>query len=162
MNLVMAKVDRGRRRARSSRSAARPLQIPESVCRGTPGAAVATSASTVALGVRSEDMEDATPAGQRPGERRIKGKVTLTEALGSEIVVHFTFPGDAVVTEDTKLIAKEAGGERAAHRRRRGRAAGWPPSRRGPGCGWATRSRSPSTSSASHYFDPETSQAIRA
>ena len=37
--------------------------------------------------------------------------MTLTEALGSEIVVHFTFPGEKVVTEDTKLIEEEAGGE---------------------------------------------------
>ena len=43
--------------------------------------------------------------------QRIKGEVTLTEALGSELVVHFTFPGEKVVTADTKLIAKDAGGE---------------------------------------------------
>ena len=58
--------------------------------------------------MRSEDMEDASHRG-RPGDERIKGKVTLTEALGSEIIVHFTFPGDAVETADTKLMAKETG-----------------------------------------------------
>src|SRR6185503_17165113 len=63
---------------------------------------------SVVLGVRSEDMEDASHAGAH-SESRIKGKVTLTEALGSEIVVHLTFPGDAVVTADTELLAKETG-----------------------------------------------------
>jgi hypothetical protein len=63
----------------------------------------------IALGVRSEDMEDASipKAGE---DSRIKGKIVLTEALGSEIIVHFTFPGEPVVTEDTKLVAEESGG----------------------------------------------------
>ena len=63
----------------------------------------------VALGVRSEDMEDAALTSS-PAERRIKGKITLTKLPGSEVVVHFTFPGEKVVTQDTKLIEKEIGG----------------------------------------------------
>ena len=62
----------------------------------------------VAVGVRSEDMEDGTLS-SAPAERRIKGKAVLTEALGSQVIVHFTFPGRPVVTEDTKLMAKESG-----------------------------------------------------
>ena len=37
--------------------------------------------------------------------------MTLTEALGSQIIVHFTFPGEPVVTADTKLLAKESSSE---------------------------------------------------
>jgi multiple sugar transport system ATP-binding protein len=81
------------------------LKIPASVVAARP-ALTGYAGRQVALGVRSEDMEDAS---LRPGQAgsTIKGKVTLTEALGSEIVVHFTFPGQAVVTEDTKLVAED-------------------------------------------------------
>jgi multiple sugar transport system ATP-binding protein len=65
----------------------------------------------VAVGVRSEDMEDASLTPDASLDRRLHGTVTLVEALGSEIVVHFSLKGDAVVTEDTKLVAKETGDE---------------------------------------------------
>lgn len=114
---------------------------------------------TIALGVRSEDMEDAELA-KVPAERRIKGKVALTEALGSEIIVHFTFPGEPVVTDDTKLLAKESGG-------------GELHIGTGDGVKWvasfAPRSRVHMGDEIGiavdvervHYFDPETSLAIR-
>lgn len=64
---------------------------------------------TVAVGVRSEDMEDASLHPDSPADERLRGEVSLVEALGSEIIVHFSLPGEPVVTEDTKLLAKEAG-----------------------------------------------------
>jgi multiple sugar transport system ATP-binding protein len=63
----------------------------------------------VAVGVRSEDMEDASLTPDASPDRHLSGTVTLVEALGSEIVVHFSLKGDAVVTEDTKLVAQETG-----------------------------------------------------
>jgi multiple sugar transport system ATP-binding protein len=83
------------------------LAIPEAVFEQRPGLK-AYSGKAVAVGVRSEDMEDAALA-KAPEASRIIGKVTLTEALGSQIIVHFTFPGRPVVTDDTKLLAKESG-----------------------------------------------------
>jgi multiple sugar transport system ATP-binding protein len=56
-------------------------------------------------------MEDASLTPDASLDRRLHGTVTLVEALGSEIVVHFSLKGDAVVTEDTKLVAKETGDE---------------------------------------------------
>jgi multiple sugar transport system ATP-binding protein len=106
-------------------------------------------------------MEDAALANV-PSERRIKGQVLLTEALGSEIIVHFTFPGEPVVTDDTKLLAKEAGGGGEIHI---------------PGttgvkfvASFAPRSRVHRGDEIEvavdvervHYFDPTTSLAIRA
>jgi multiple sugar transport system ATP-binding protein len=81
------------------------LQVPESVLAARP-ALKSYAGRSVAVGVRSEDMEDAALTSVA-SERRITGKVTLTEALGSQIIVHFTFPGDPVVTDDTKLVAKD-------------------------------------------------------
>lgn len=66
----------------------------------------------VAFGIRSEDMEDANVVrGGAPENSTISAKVGLTEALGSEIVVHFDLPVAKVVTEDTKLLEKESGAD---------------------------------------------------
>ena len=93
-------------------------------------------------------------------ERRVKGKVTLTEALGSEIIVHFTFPGQKVVTEDTKLLEKEGGGDELHVQADEG--VKWVAS-------FAPRSRVHMGDEIEiavdvervHYFDPDTSLAIR-
>jgi multiple sugar transport system ATP-binding protein len=66
----------------------------------------------VAFGIRSEDMEDANVVrGGASENSTVSAKVGLTEALGSEIVVHFDLPVAKVVTEDTKLLEKESGAD---------------------------------------------------
>ena len=47
------------------------------------------------LGIRPESLEDAAIATDTPADRRIHGKVVLTEALGSEILVHVAIEGHA-------------------------------------------------------------------
>jgi multiple sugar transport system ATP-binding protein len=54
----------------------------------------------VAVGVRSEDMNDASQATDTPPDRRLKTTVLLTEALGSEIVVHFSVDAHKVTPDD--------------------------------------------------------------
>ncbi|HSO05464.1 MAG TPA: sn-glycerol-3-phosphate ABC transporter ATP-binding protein UgpC [Candidatus Limnocylindrales bacterium] len=112
----------------------------------------------VVMGVRSEDMEDSSIK-QGPEDQRLKGTITLTEALGSEIVVHFSFDAERVETADTKLLAKETG-EQELHTL-------------GTGVKWVasfaprSRVRNGDTVDISvdmeriHLFDPETSEAIR-
>jgi len=104
MNLVTADINQGSDGLELAFGGS-TLQIPAAVFAARP-ALRNYIGRTVALGVRSEDMEDATLRPGPPGSS-IKGTVNLTEALGSEIVVHFTFPGEAVVTEDTKLVAED-------------------------------------------------------
>jgi multiple sugar transport system ATP-binding protein len=104
MNLVTAKINQAGEGLELEFGGSK-LAIPASVLAERPGLK-SYAGRTVALGVRSEDMEDATLRPGPPGST-IKGTVNLTEALGSEIVVHFTFPGEAVVTEDTKLVAED-------------------------------------------------------
>jgi multiple sugar transport system ATP-binding protein len=65
----------------------------------------------VILGIRPEDLEDAKLETDTPADRRLKGKVALREALGSEIMVHFTVDAQAAVTDETKELAKDAGAE---------------------------------------------------
>ena len=64
----------------------------------------------IAIGVRSEDMEDAALVrGGAPENSTLDATVSLTEALGSEIVVHFDLDVSKVVTEDTQLLEKDSG-----------------------------------------------------
>ncbi len=65
----------------------------------------------VVLGIRPEDMEDASLAGGGAEDRSISTSVDLKEALGSEVLVHFTVDAPMVLTEDTKELAVDVGTE---------------------------------------------------
>jgi multiple sugar transport system ATP-binding protein len=67
----------------------------------------------VVLGIRPEDLEDAAVAKDVPADRRLHGKVELIEALGSEIMAHFTIDAPPALTEDVKELAQDVGDERA-------------------------------------------------
>ena len=96
----------------------------------------------VAVGIRSEDMEDARLVRDAPADTRLKAEVTLVEALGAQIVVHFDVDAPKVVTEDTKLLEKDAHADEAPPPTRRSRGPGSSrPSPPGPGSAPATRSR---------------------
>jgi multiple sugar transport system ATP-binding protein len=65
---------------------------------------------SVILGIRPEDLEDASLEPDSPPDRRLRGLVELREALGSELMVHFTVEGTrAALTEDVKELAVDAG-----------------------------------------------------
>jgi multiple sugar transport system ATP-binding protein len=53
---------------------------------------------SLAVGIRPEHLEDAAVA--RNGGARLRGRVLLTEALGSEILAHVEVHAKAVVTDD--------------------------------------------------------------
>jgi multiple sugar transport system ATP-binding protein len=65
----------------------------------------------VAVGMRSEDLGEAGPTSTSPTDRRLQSKVLLTEALGSEIVVHFEVPAPPVQTEDVKELEHDVGAD---------------------------------------------------
>jgi multiple sugar transport system ATP-binding protein len=63
----------------------------------------------VILGIRPEDLEDASLEPDTPADRRLRGVVELREALGSELLVHFTVEGTQLaLTEDVKELARDA------------------------------------------------------
>jgi multiple sugar transport system ATP-binding protein len=80
---------------------------------GKLGALKAYEGKKVVLGIRPEDLEDAALAPDVPADRRLKGKVELTEALGSEIMAHFTIDAPPALTEDVRELAQDIGDERA-------------------------------------------------
>src|SRR5205085_1946380 len=54
----------------------------------------------VALGVRPEQLEDASLVRDGANGNRLRGRVVLTEALGSELLAHVELSGKPVVTDD--------------------------------------------------------------
>jgi multiple sugar transport system ATP-binding protein len=73
------------------------LAVPDSVVQRRPALAGYTD-RTLAVGIRPEHLEDAAFA--RNGGGRLRGRVLLTEALGSEILAHVEMPAAPVVTDD--------------------------------------------------------------
>jgi multiple sugar transport system ATP-binding protein len=66
----------------------------------------------IVLGIRPEHLESAALASGDGGDSRLKGRVQLREALGSELVVHFVVQGARpAMTEDVAELARDAGTE---------------------------------------------------
>jgi multiple sugar transport system ATP-binding protein len=117
----------------------------------------------VVLGIRPEDLEDAALSPDTPADHRLKGKVTLTEALGSEIMVHFSIEATPAATEEMQELAKDVGDERVVAQLEEGGA---------PTAGFVGRFGARSRvkigdevevavdSRALHFFDPETGLGI--
>jgi multiple sugar transport system ATP-binding protein len=61
------------------------------------------------IGVRPEDLCDTSQRREHPAAARLKATVDLTEALGSDIMVHLRTAGQNVLTEDLEQLADEAG-----------------------------------------------------
>jgi multiple sugar transport system ATP-binding protein len=86
------------------------LQIPDDVLSARP-ALKGFEGGPVVVGIRPEDMEDATLVSDAPTNRRITSHVILREALGADVLVHFGVRARPVITEDTKELAKDVGSE---------------------------------------------------
>ena len=115
------------------------------------------------LGIRPEDLEDAELEPERPGDQTLEGEVELTEALGSEIMVHFSIDATPAITDEVRELQKDAGTDAwaAPRRRRRAAARSWsaasaPARRRRKG----EQVRVAVDTRALHFFDPETGLGI--
>jgi multiple sugar transport system ATP-binding protein len=118
---------------------------------------------TIVLGIRPENLEDAALVGDVPPNRRLKGEVRLREALGSEIMVHFSIEANQAATEEMRELAKDVGDERVVAQLEEGGA---------PTAGFVGRFGARSRvkigdplevavdSRALHFFDPETGLGI--
>ena len=63
---------------------------------------------TVVVGIRPEDMEDASLAPDAD-DSHVESKADLVEAMGSDVLVHFVVDAPQVVTDDTKELARDVG-----------------------------------------------------
>jgi multiple sugar transport system ATP-binding protein len=115
----------------------------------------------VVLGIRPEDLEDAALEQVAPSDKRMRARVDLREALGSEILVHFTVEARPALTEDVRELARDIGDESAVEARAKethttlvGRFGPRSQVRVGDVMEVAVDTRS------LHFFDPETGVAI--
>jgi multiple sugar transport system ATP-binding protein len=86
------------------------LPVPDDVAAARP-ALRRYEGRVVVLGIRPEDMEDASLVSDAPSERRIASTVDLREALGSDVVVHITVDAPPAMTEDARELAVDVGTE---------------------------------------------------
>ena len=136
------------------------IRLHPAVAQERPGLAAYVSRD-VAVGIRSEDMEDARLVRDAPPDTRLKATVSLVEALGAQIVVHFEVDAPKVVTADTKALEKDAHTDEApTHTELEGTrfvAAFAPRSRVKIG----DTIEVVVDTERMHFFDPETGEAIR-
>jgi multiple sugar transport system ATP-binding protein len=86
------------------------LPIPDSVLAERP-ALRSFAGRTVVLGIRPEDMEDASLVGEDDHGARIASTIDLREALGSDVVVHVGIDAPPAMTDDMKELASDVGQE---------------------------------------------------
>ncbi len=67
------------------------------------------SGRTVVVGLRPEDIEDVAHAQAEPSSAPLRGQVALQEALGSELMVHFTVDAPPALTDEIRELQKDAG-----------------------------------------------------
>jgi multiple sugar transport system ATP-binding protein len=84
------------------------LAIPDEVVAERDGLR-AYEGKTVIVGIRPESLEDASMVDDPPENSRLRGRVELTEALGSELMAHFTIEARPAVTEHVKELAEDVG-----------------------------------------------------
>ena len=84
------------------------LSVPPEVLAERP-ALRSYAGKSVVLGIRPEDMEDASLVTDAPPERRLSATVDLREALGSDVLVHFRVAARPALTEDVRELAMDAG-----------------------------------------------------
>jgi multiple sugar transport system ATP-binding protein len=114
----------------------------------------------VILGIRPEDLEDATAAGGAPEDRRLSAVVDIRENMGSEVFVHFGVGGPPVRGEDVKAaVGAEAVEATAEQVRKHGSLF---VARLGRGTQAQERDRIELlvTPGRLHFFDPKTGEGI--
>ena len=109
MNLLAARLERSDGGFDVHVGSAR-LPVPDSVLAARPELKRYEGAPVV-LGIRPEDLEDAALVTGAPSSRRLSVTVDLREALGSEVVVHFTFDAPPPTTDHAKDLASDVGVE---------------------------------------------------
>jgi multiple sugar transport system ATP-binding protein len=118
---------------------------------------------SVIVGMRPEHLEDAALVTDTPTARRFHGRVQLTEALGSEVMVHLQVAAAPVVTEDVKELARdtdESSLDSLEHQRRARRTAFVGRFGAGSHVAEDTEIEVAVSPGALLFFDPETGRAV--
>ena len=62
----------------------------------------------IVIGLRPEDLEDARIVPESPADRRFSTEVRLIEALGAEVLVHFTLDAEPYSIMDKEFEGEDA------------------------------------------------------
>jgi multiple sugar transport system ATP-binding protein len=109
MNMVEADVSRSNG-SLTIEYGAWKLDVPDELLGERPDLK-AFEGKRVVVGIRPEDMEDASLVSDAPAGRRITSTVVLREALGADVLVHFKVAAPPVLTEDARELAGDVGQE---------------------------------------------------
>ena len=60
------------------------------------------------IGIRPEDIEDASLSPSTPADRRLRSTTNMVESLGSEIIVHFPLPVESFSIMDAEFEGEDA------------------------------------------------------
>ena len=110
MNMLEATVERARRPTAGRRRRDDASTLDDETVAARPGLR-AYEGRAIVLGIRPEDLEDAAladrdaAAAPRPSE--------LREALGSEVLIHFSVAARQAVTDEVRELAEDVGDDRA-------------------------------------------------
>jgi multiple sugar transport system ATP-binding protein len=119
MNMLEAEIER-----RGERVAAviggTVLELEDATLAKHPGLA-SYEGRVVVLGIRPEDLEDAAIAGDE--HVCVTGAVVLREALGSEVLVHFTTSARPALSVEMRELAEDVGDDRVLEQLEAGRQA---------------------------------------
>ncbi len=83
------------------------LALPASITSDLPTLEDFADAPIV-VGLRPEDIEDASIASDAPAERRLSTTVQMVEALGAELIVHFPLAVESYQIMDTEFEGEDA------------------------------------------------------
>jgi multiple sugar transport system ATP-binding protein len=86
------------------------IDVPRSILEHRP-ALEGYAGKEVVVGIRPQDFEEASFAGQGEAPSRLRVRVDLVEALGTQTLLHFELDTPVVLTEDMKELAADAGQE---------------------------------------------------
>ncbi len=156
MNLMTARLE-GTAEAPTFKLGDDTLAVDPGLAASKPGLARYLGKDLV-VGIRPEDLEDATLAGDVPEERIIRSEITLIESLGAEIIVHFPLSAEPFAIMDAEFEGEDAVD---AQRNDSGHAiyTGRFSPRSGARIGEEMEIGVDTT--RFHFFDPETGAAIR-
>jgi multiple sugar transport system ATP-binding protein len=102
MNLLEARLERGDG-GLGCRIGDQRLSVPDELVRIRPGL-VHYVGRTLALGIRPEHLEDIALSGADQAAGRLRGRVTATELLGSELLAHVEVAASPVATEEVREV----------------------------------------------------------
>jgi multiple sugar transport system ATP-binding protein len=107
MNMIEARLERSNGSLAAVAGSQR-IELDQETLAAHPGL-TGYEGHNVVLGIRPEDLEDAALVSDAPDGRRIRGKVELREALGSEVMVHFVVDARQAYTADVRELAEDVG-----------------------------------------------------